>query len=79
LLQIKRIELLCLDGKCQLNGSSFNGIFVFGFALPFTLWDKLRASGKEPYSTVKTSDLGLIAESLFYNCLQCKDLGNSDY
>jgi hypothetical protein len=60
LLQIKRIELLCLDGKCQLNGSSFNGIFVFGFALPFSiLWDKLRTSGKEPLSTVKqTIDLG---------------------
>ena len=45
----------------------FNGIFVFGFAFPFSiLWDKLRAKNKEPLSTVKQAiGLGLIAISYF--------------
>jgi len=57
----------------------FNGIFVFGFALPFSiLWDKLRASGKEPLSTVKQAiGLGLIAVSYFIIAYNVKDLGNS--
>jgi POT family proton-dependent oligopeptide transporter len=57
----------------------FNGIFVFGFALPFSiLWDKLRASGKEPLSTVKQAiGLGLIALSYFIIAYNVKDLGNS--
>ncbi|GAA4044044.1 peptide MFS transporter [Flavobacterium chungnamense] len=57
----------------------FNGIFVFGFALPFSiLWDKLRASGKEPLSTVKQAiGLGLIAVSYFIIAHNVKDLGNS--
>jgi POT family proton-dependent oligopeptide transporter len=57
----------------------FNGIFVFGFALPFSiLWDKLRANGKEPLSTVKQAiGLGLIALSYFIIAYNVKDLGNS--
>jgi POT family proton-dependent oligopeptide transporter len=57
----------------------FNGIFVFAFALPFSiLWDKLRASGKEPLSTVKQAiGLGLIALSYFIIAYNVKDLGNS--
>lgn len=57
----------------------FNGIFVFGFALPFSiLWDKLRASGREPLSTVKQAiGLGLIAVSYFIIAYNVKDLGNS--
>jgi len=57
----------------------FNGIFVFGFALPFSiLWDKLRAAGREPLSTVKQSiGLGLIALSYFIIAYNVKDLGNS--
>lgn len=57
----------------------FNGIFVFGFALPFSiLWDKLRANGREPLSTVKQSiGLGLIALSYFIIAYNVKDLGNS--
>ena len=57
----------------------FNGIFVFGFALPFSiLWDKLRASGREPLSTVKQSiGLALIALSYFIIAYNVKDLGNS--
>lgn len=57
----------------------FNGIFVFGFAFPFSiLWDKLRAKGKEPLSTVKQAiGLGLIAVSYFIIAHNVKDLGNS--
>jgi proton-dependent oligopeptide transporter, POT family len=57
----------------------FNGIFVFGFALPFSiLWDKLRANGKEPLSTVKQAiGLGLIALSYLIIAYNVKDLGNS--
>ena len=57
----------------------FNGIFVFGFALPFSiLWDKLRANGREPLSTVKQAiGLGLIALSYFIIAYNVKDLGNS--
>ena len=57
----------------------FNGIFVFGFALPFSiLWDKLRASGKEPLSTVKQAiGLGLIALSYLIIAYNVKDLGNT--
>ena len=57
----------------------FNGIFVFAFAFPFSiLWDKLRASGKEPLSTVKQSiGLALIALSYFIIAYNVKDLGNS--
>jgi POT family proton-dependent oligopeptide transporter len=57
----------------------FNGIFVFGFAFPFSiLWDRLRAKGKEPLSTVKQAiGLGLIAVSYFIIAHNVKDLGNS--
>ena len=57
----------------------FNGIFVFGFAFPFSLlWDKLRSKGKEPLSTVKQAiGLGLIAVSYFIIAHNVKDLGNS--
>ncbi len=57
----------------------FNGVFVFGFAFPFSiLWDKLRAKGKEPLSTVKQAiGLGLIAVSYFIIAHNVKDLGNT--
>ncbi len=57
----------------------FNGVFVFAFAFPFSiLWDKLRAKGKEPLSTVKQSiGLALIAVSYFIIANNVKDLGNS--
>ena len=57
----------------------FNGAFVFAFALPFSiLWDKLRASGKEPISPVKQAiGLALIALSYFILSYNVKDLGNS--
>lgn len=57
----------------------FNGVFVFAFALPFSiLWDKLRASGREPISPVKQSiGLALIALSYFIIAYNVKDLGNS--
>jgi proton-dependent oligopeptide transporter, POT family len=57
----------------------FNGLFVVMFALPFSmLWDKLRASGKEPISTVKQAfGLALIALSYFIIAHNVKDLGNS--
>ncbi len=57
----------------------FNGVFVFAFAFPFSiLWDKLRAKGKEPLSTVKQAiGLGLIAISYFIIAHNVKDLGNS--
>ena len=57
----------------------FNGAFVFMFALPFSiLWDKLRASGKEPISPVKQAiGLALIALSYFILAYNVKDLGNS--
>ena len=57
----------------------FNGAFVFAFAFPFSmLWDKLRASGREPISPVKQSiGLALIALSYFILAYNVKDLGNS--
>lgn len=57
----------------------FNGAFVFAFAFPFSmLWDKLRANGKEPLSTVKQAiGLALIAVSYFIIAHNVKDLGNS--
>lgn len=57
----------------------FNGVFVFAFALPFSiLWDRLRAKGKEPISPVKQSiGLALIALSYFIIAHNVKDLGNS--
>jgi POT family proton-dependent oligopeptide transporter len=57
----------------------FNGLFVVIFAVPFSmLWDKLRASGKEPISPAKLAvGLLLIAISFFMIANQVKDLGNS--
>jgi POT family proton-dependent oligopeptide transporter len=57
----------------------FNGAFVFAFAFPFSLlWDKLRASGREPISPVKQAiGLLLIALSYFILAYNVKDLGNS--
>ena len=57
----------------------FNGLFVVMFAVPFSiLWDKLRAAGKEPISTMKQSfGLALIALSYFIIAHNVKDLGNS--
>jgi POT family proton-dependent oligopeptide transporter len=57
----------------------FNGVFVFAFALPFSiLWDKLRAKGKEPLSTMKQAiGLALIAISYLILAYNVKDLGNS--
>ena len=57
----------------------FNGIFVFAFALPFSiLWDKLRENGKEPISPVKQAiGLALIALSYFIIAYNVKDLGNT--
>ncbi|MCL6462564.1 MAG: peptide MFS transporter [Flavobacterium micromati] len=57
----------------------FNGIFVFAFALPFSiLWDKLRENGKEPISPVKQAiGLALIAVSYFIIAYNVKDLGNT--
>lgn len=57
----------------------FNGLFVFTFAFPFSiLWDKLRAKGKEPLSTVKQAiGLGLIAVSYLIIAYNVKDLGNT--
>jgi len=56
----------------------FNGLFVVMFAVPFSmLWDKLRADGNEPISTVKQSiGLALIALSYFIIAHNVKDLGN---
>ena len=47
--------------------------------MPFSiLWDKLRASGKEPISPVKQAiGLALIALSYFILAYNVKDLGNS--
>ncbi|CAM3343419.1 peptide MFS transporter [Flavobacterium longum] len=57
----------------------FNGLFVVIFAVPFSiLWDKLRAKGQEPISTMKQSfGLALIALSYFIIAHNVKDLGNS--
>lgn len=57
----------------------FNGIFVVAFAVPFSiLWDKLRASGKEPISPFKQAvGLLLIALSYFIIAHNVKDLGNN--
>ena len=57
----------------------FNGLFVVIFAVPFSiLWDKLRANGNEPISTMKQSfGLALIALSYFIIAYNVKDLGNT--
>jgi POT family proton-dependent oligopeptide transporter len=57
----------------------FNGLFVVILAVPFSmLWDKLRASNKEPISPVKLAvGLLLITISFFMIANQVKDLGNS--
>jgi proton-dependent oligopeptide transporter, POT family len=57
----------------------FNGLFVFAFAIPFSiLWDKLRSAGKEPISPMKQSiGLALIALSYLIIAYNVKDLGNS--
>ncbi|MBL7931369.1 MAG: peptide MFS transporter [Bacteroidia bacterium] len=57
----------------------FNGLFVVMFAVPFSmLWDKLRAKGREPLSTMKQSfGLALIALSYFIIAHNVKDLGNN--
>jgi POT family proton-dependent oligopeptide transporter len=57
----------------------FNGLFVVMFAVPFSiLWDKLRAKGREPISTMKQSfGLALIALSYFIIAHNVKDLGSS--
>jgi POT family proton-dependent oligopeptide transporter len=57
----------------------FNGLFVVILAVPFSmLWDKLRASGKEPISPMKQAfGLALIAVSYFIIAHNVKDLGNS--
>jgi proton-dependent oligopeptide transporter, POT family len=57
----------------------FNGLFVVMFAVPFSmLWDKLRASNKEPISPFKQAiGLLLIAVSYFIIAYNVKDLGNS--
>ena len=57
----------------------FNGIFVFTFAIPFSiLWDKLRAAGKEPISPAKQAiGLGLIALSYLIIANNVKGLGNN--
>ncbi|WP_264511209.1 peptide MFS transporter [Flavobacterium sp. N1719] len=57
----------------------FNGLFVVLLAVPFSLmWDKLRASGKEPISPMKQAfGLAFIALSYFIIAYNVKDLGNS--
>lgn len=57
----------------------FNGLFVVLLALPFSLlWDKLRASGREPISPMKQAlGLALIALSYFIIAHNVKDLGNT--
>jgi POT family proton-dependent oligopeptide transporter len=57
----------------------FNGLFVVIMAVPFSiLWDKLRASGKEPVSPMKQAmGLFLIAISYFIIAHNVKDLGSS--
>ncbi len=57
----------------------FNGIFVVMLAIPFSmLWDKLRASGKEPISPVKQAiGLATIAIAYFIIANNVKDLGNA--
>ncbi|WP_298115954.1 peptide MFS transporter [Flavobacterium sp.] len=57
----------------------FNGLFVVILAVPFSmLWDKLRASGKEPISPMKQAfGLAFIALSYFIIAFNVKDLGNS--
>ena len=68
-------------GICEMPASMvqiFNGLFVVIFAVPFSiLWDKLRAKGQEPLSTMKQSfGLALIALSYFIIAHNVKDLGN---
>lgn len=57
----------------------FNGLFVVIMAVPFSmLWDKLRATGKEPVSPFKQAmGLFLIAISYFIIANNVKDLGNT--
>ena len=57
----------------------FNGIFVVAMAIPFSImWDKLRASGKEPISPFKQAiGLALIALSYFIIAFNVKGLGDN--
>jgi proton-dependent oligopeptide transporter, POT family len=57
----------------------FNGIFVVAMAIPFSMmWDKLRASGKEPISPFKQAiGLALIALSYFIIAFNVKGLGDN--
>lgn len=57
----------------------FNGIFVFAFALPFSiLWDKLRVKGREPISPAKQAiGLLLIAVSYFIIAHNVDGLGTT--
>lgn len=57
----------------------FNGLFVVVLAVPFSiLWDKLRASGKEPISPVKLAfGLLVITISFFMIATQVKIIGTS--
>lgn len=57
----------------------FNGLFVVMLAIPFSmLWDKLRASGKEPISPFKQAiGLAVMAIAYFIIANNVKDLGNS--
>ncbi|MEO6189513.1 MAG: peptide MFS transporter [Saprospiraceae bacterium] len=57
----------------------FNGIFVVLLAIPFSmLWDKMRASGREPISPMKQAfGLAFIALSYFIIAHNVKDLGDN--
>jgi POT family proton-dependent oligopeptide transporter len=57
----------------------FNGIFVVALAIPFSiLWDKLRASDKEPISPMKQAfGLAVMALAYFIIANNVKDLGIS--
>ena len=57
----------------------FNGIFVVLLAIPFSmLWDKMRASGREPISPMKQAfGLAFIALSYFIIAQNVKDLGDN--
>lgn len=57
----------------------FNGICIVLLAVPFSiLWDKLRASGKEPISPAKQAlGLAIISLSYFIIAHNVKDLGST--
>ena len=57
----------------------FNGLFVVMLAIPFSmLWDKLRATGKEPISPFKQAiGLAVMALAYFIIANNVKDLGTS--